>query len=209
MPAPSSGLLGAGLALKLDQIKWATLSYLRDRANQATGTVASYAVAAGLFAASGIFLIAALLVGLAALFRWIELTYGRFQAFGAIGGLLVLIAIMCAALAATRLHRPPRQYPSLSSRLRVAVTASPPKQDRMETMRDTAAALTATPSTPAHPTAARHIGGQNRGHNKRQVSLLARPLTDSRQVQVGLILAASLLGWVAIRRKGQKRQLDF
>ena len=36
MLAPSSGLLRAGLALKLNQIKLATRSYLRDRTNQAT-----------------------------------------------------------------------------------------------------------------------------------------------------------------------------
>jgi len=77
MLAPSS-LLRTGLALKLSQIKLATRSYLRDRTNQATGTVASYATAAGLFAAAGIFLIAACLVGITALFRWIEINYGCF-----------------------------------------------------------------------------------------------------------------------------------
>src|SRR5665811_585651 len=90
MPAPLSGLLRAGLALKLGQIKLATRSYLRDRTNQATDTVASYAVAAGLFAAAGIFLIAACLVGITTLFRWIEMNYGLFQAFGAVGGLLLI-----------------------------------------------------------------------------------------------------------------------
>jgi hypothetical protein len=69
MLAPSSDLLRAGLGLKLSQIKLATRSYLRDRTGQATGTVASYAIAAGLFAAAGIFLIAACLVGMTALFR--------------------------------------------------------------------------------------------------------------------------------------------
>ena len=63
MLAPSSGLLRAGIGLKLSQIKLATRSYLRDRTNQATGTMTSYAIAAGLFAAAGIFLIAACLVG--------------------------------------------------------------------------------------------------------------------------------------------------
>jgi hypothetical protein len=63
MLAPSSGLLQAGIGLKLNQVKLATRSYLRDRTNQATGAVTSYAIAAGLFAAAGIFLIAALLVG--------------------------------------------------------------------------------------------------------------------------------------------------
>src|ERR1700716_1576735 len=120
MLAPSSGLLRAGLALKLNQIKLATRSYLRDRTNQATGTVASYATAAGLFAAAGIFLIAACLVGITALFRWIEIDYGLFWAFGVVSALLLLIAAICAAVASSQLKRRPPHFPSLTSRLRVA-----------------------------------------------------------------------------------------
>ena len=119
MLAPSS-LLRTGLALKLSQIKLATRSYLRDRTNQATGTVASYATAAGLFAAAAIFLIAACLVGITALFRWIEINYGLFWAFGAVSALLLLIAAICAAAAASQLKRRPPHFPSLTSRLRVA-----------------------------------------------------------------------------------------
>src|SRR6478609_10378980 len=114
MLAPLSGLLRAGLAIKLNQIKTAARSYLRDRANQATATVASYAIAAGLFAVAGIFLVAACLVGITALFRWIEINYGMFQAFGVVGALLLLFAAICAAMAASKLKRPPPQFPSLS-----------------------------------------------------------------------------------------------
>ena len=96
MPALSSGLLRAGIGLKLNQVKLATRSYLRDRTNQATGSLTSYAVAAGLFAAAGIFLIAACFVGAMALFRWIEIHYGMFWAFGAVGALLTAIAAICA-----------------------------------------------------------------------------------------------------------------
>jgi hypothetical protein len=99
MPTLSSGLLRTALALKLGQIKLATRSYLRDRTNQATSTVTSYAIAAGLSAAAGVFLIAACLVGVTALFRWIEINYGLFPAFGAIGALLLVAAAICAALA--------------------------------------------------------------------------------------------------------------
>ena len=125
MPTLSSGLLRAGLALKLSQIKLATRSYLRDRTNQATGTVTSYAIGAGLFAAAGVFLIAACLVGAAALFRWIEVKYGLFFAFGAVGALLLVLAAICAALAVSSIKRPPPQFPSLTSRLRVAIRANP------------------------------------------------------------------------------------
>ena len=86
MLAIPNGLLRSALAQKLNYIERAMRSYLRDRTNQATGTATSYAVAAGLFAAAGIFLIAALLVGATALFRWIEINYGLFWAFGVIGG---------------------------------------------------------------------------------------------------------------------------
>jgi hypothetical protein len=196
MLAPSSDLLRAGLGLKLNQIKRATRSYVRDRTNQATGNVTSYAVAAGLFAASGLFLIAACLVGLTALFRWVEIHYGIFPAFGVVGALLLVIAIICATLAASRLKRPPSHFPSLTSRLRVAITANPLKRAPTESMQDTAASLMPRPhALPGHI-------GANR----------FRPATrrpgDNRQVQAGLILAATLLGWAAVRRKNQNRRMD-
>src|SRR5258706_13212656 len=115
MLARASGLLRAGLAIKLNQIKTATRSYLRDRANQATAILASYAIAAGLFAVAGIFLIAACFVGVTALFRWIEIDYGLFPAFGMVGALLLVIAAICAALAAGRRKRSPPRFRSLSS----------------------------------------------------------------------------------------------
>src|ERR1700742_1052270 len=116
MLAPSNGLLRTGLALKLSQIKLATRSYLRDRTKQATSTVSAYAIAAGLAAAAGVFLIAACLVGFTALFRWIEIKYGLFPAFGAIGALLLVAAAICTALAASYIKRSPPQFPTLSSR---------------------------------------------------------------------------------------------
>src|SRR5207344_2071068 len=102
MLAPSGEFLRAGLGLKLNQVKIAIRSYLRDRTHQATDSVTSYAVAAGLFATAGIFLIAACLVGITALFRWIEINYGLFQSFGATGALLLVISAICAGVAAVR-----------------------------------------------------------------------------------------------------------
>ncbi len=189
MPSPLSGLLRAGLALKLSQIKLATRSYLRDRANQATDTATSYAFAAGLFAAAAIFLVAACLVGLAALFRWIEIRYGLFPAFGAVGALLLAIAAICAAVAASRLKRQPPQFPSLSSRLRVAIRSGPVKPDRIETARNTAEAVLLDPPTPqTHRRRAVHRAGGN-----------------NRNIQASLILTATLLGWAALRRRQVRR----
>jgi hypothetical protein len=187
MLGPSGGLLRAGFGLKLNQIKLATRSYLRDRTNQATGTVTSYAVAAGLFAAAAIFLIAALFVGAIALFRWIEIQHGQFWAFGAVGGLLVVIASISAGLAARKLKQPAPHFPSLTSRLRVAIKANPVKPDQLEAVRDTAASTLLAPSSPVRV-----------NHRRR------RPV--SRNSQAGLILMATLLGWAVTRRRQQARQ---
>jgi Putative Actinobacterial Holin-X, holin superfamily III len=196
MLAPSSGLLRAGLALKLNQIKLATRSYLRDRTNQATATVSSYAIAAGLFAVAGIFLIAACFVGITALFRWIEINYGLFQAFGVVGALLLVIAAICAAVAAGKLKRPPPQFPSLSSRLRVAVKASPLERDQIDATRDTAAAILSAPSSPATRASRRRLSGKQR---------LTR---DNTAVPAALILIATLLGWAAVRRRHLARRME-
>jgi hypothetical protein len=192
MLAPSSGLLRAGLALKLNQIKLATRSYLRDRTNQAADAVKSYAVAAGLFAAAGIFLIAACLVGITALFRWIEINYGMFQAFGVVGALLLLIATICAAMAASKLKPKPRQphFPSLTSRLRVAIKANPVNSGPIEAARDAATAVLRAPSAPMTR------------------SLKAKSGRDNRDIRTGLILMGTLLGLAAVRRRNQARRME-
>jgi hypothetical protein len=190
MLAPSSALLRAGIGLKLSQIKLATRSYLRDRTNQATVTMTSYAVAAGLFAAAGIFLIAACLVGTLALYRWIAIHYGQFWAFGAIGALLVTIAAICAGLAAARLRRPPPHFPTLTSRLRVAIKSNPLQPDQIDAARETAASVLLAPSAPPSATRARRT----------------RPARSNRNIQAGLIVMATLLGWAATRRRSNARQ---
>jgi hypothetical protein len=197
MLAPSSGLLRAGLALKLNQVKLATRSYLRDRTNQATDGLTSYAVAAGLFAAAGIFLIAACLVAVTALFRWIEISYGLFWAFGAVGALLLAISMICAAIAASGLRRPPRHFPSLASRLRVAVKANPLKPDPIEAASTTAADVLLASSSPAPQT------------NQRRPAARPRAGRDNRSIQAGLILTATLLGWAAVRRRRQAWRMEL
>jgi MFS family permease len=194
MLAPS--LLRAAQALKLARIKLATRSYLRDRTRQAAGTVSSYAIAAGLFAAAGIFLIAACLVGITALFRWIEINYGMFWAFGVVGALLLVIAAICAAVAVSKLKPRPPHFPSLTSRLRVAVKASPVKSAQIETARDTAAAVLQTPSAP--------VARANRAVPKME----PRPALDSRAMRAGLIVVGTLLGWAAVRRRHQARRME-
>jgi hypothetical protein len=188
MLAPSSDLLRAGLGLKLNQVKRATRSYLRDRTDQATGTMTSYALAAGMFAAAGIFLIAACLVGAAAMFRWIEINYGLFQAFGAVGALLLVIAGTCAAVAASKLKPHGADFPSLTSRLRVAIKASPIQSGQIEAVRDTATAVLQAPAAPG------------------SAGPKARARRSQSDLRNGLILMASLIGWAAVKRRQQARR---
>jgi Putative Actinobacterial Holin-X, holin superfamily III len=188
MPTLSSGLLRAGLALKLSQIKLATRSYLRDRTKQATGTVTAYAIGAGLFAAAGVFLIAACLVGATALFRWIEFKYGLFFAFGAVGALLLMVAAICAALAVNSIKRPPPHFPSLASRLRVAIKANPIHPDRLQ---DPASAVLLTSSD-----------------TTKRIRNGSQPERNGLQTSAGLLLVATLLGWAAARRWQQARRLN-
>ena len=167
----------AGLEQRLVRIKRATRAYVRDRARQATGTAASYAVAASLFIVAGILLIGAGGVGLMALFRYVELQYGTFPAFGAVGGLLLLLAMICAIVATIRLKRPAPSFPSLGSRLRVAVAAP--------ASRDPAAGDVDPEAIPLAPSAPKRSA---RGGN-------------AINVPVGLAVAAILLGWAAMRRR--------
>ncbi len=179
MPPLVSALARTGLALKFDQVKRAASSYMRDRGEQGAGIAVSYATAAGLYAAAGIFLIATLLVGAAALFRWVEIKYGLFPAFGVTGGLLLLLAVIFAGLAAARLKKPSRQFPTLSSRLRVAVNATPARQPTSPAPRTTQRAEF-KPSTASRP---------------------RKPASgDNGPLKAGLLLAATLAGWALTRR---------
>jgi hypothetical protein len=200
MPPLVSALLRTGLALKLNQVKRATESYARDRAAQGQGTIVTYAVAGGFYAAAGIFAIALLLVCVTALFRWVELRYGLFEAFGASAGALLILALICAAFAASRLKRPTRQFPSLSSRLRVAVSATPGKASattatRNVSARDTATAILSEPATPLRAT------------SQFKPSRPPAPATSGGQTKAGLILAATLAGWALARRHNLTQQI--
>jgi hypothetical protein len=112
--------------------------------------------------------------------------------------LLLLIAIVCAGLAASKLKRPTKQFPSLTSRLRVAIKANPiksnpVKSDRVESVRDTAAAIL---SSPAEPLAAN-------SYNPRYTRRASRGSPNGR---AALIVVATLMGWAMARRHNNARK---
>lgn len=193
MLAPSGELLRAGLALKLNHVKRAAQSYLHDRTSQATGSVTSYAVAAGLFATAGLFVIAAFFVGLMALYRWIAVTYGQFWGFGAVGAVLLALAAICAGVAVAQKNRKTRPIVPLASRLRVAI-ASPriPRGTVKQAVKEVA---TEIPLVPLGPDDEPGVAGIGRG---------AKMLRNNRQVQLGLMVAAAGLLGVTVARRNRR-----
>lgn len=194
MLAPSGELLRAGMALKLNHLKRATRSYLRDQTSQATGKVTSYAVAVGLFAVAGLFVVAAFFVGLMALFRWVELAYGQFWAFGAISAVLLVLAAACAGLAMAQMRRKAKPIVPLASRLRVAIaTPRIPRGTVKQAVKEVATTIPLVPLAPGE-----------RAHSGRTSSP-----RSNRPVQLGLMLAAvGLLGFTAARRRRHGHGLD-
>ena len=182
MLAPSGELLRAGVGLKVNQIRRAARSYVRDRTHQATGTVTSYAVAGGLFAVAGIFVVAACFVGIMALFRWVEITYGMFWAFGAVGLLLLVLAAICAGVAIARLKRSPPDYPSLASRLGAAIKANPLKPAQPDGLAES------IPLAPEGPSTDDWLAGWPE-------------LARDKNLQLMVLAGATLLGWAAFRRR--------
>ena len=190
MLAPPQKLLRSGLrtgvGFKVGRAKRAVGSYFGDRTHQAADTVKSHVVAYGMFAVAGIFLTAACLVGLTALFDWVEINYGLFPAFGVIGGLLLLIAAACGGIALARLRRPPQEFPSLASRLRVAIKTSPAEA--------AAAALTASAALRAK---------QHRARTGQRADL-----RTPRGMPIGLVAAAVLTGLIVARHYSTRQTED-
>lgn len=203
MAGAAGTLLKAGLAVKLGHVRQAASSYIRDRTDQSRSTITGYIIGAAFYAAAGIFLIAALLVGATALFRWVELRYGLFTAFGVTGGSLVVLTIVCVVIAILSMRPSKKTFPSLGSRLRVALRAGPLKSG-----------ATKPPSTDAMPLRG---SANNRDHiasarNTATAVLRAPPTpkydasstSKSPTVQrAGVAAAVGLIGWALARRYSQ------
>jgi hypothetical protein len=123
-------------------------------------------------------------------FRWIEVNYGLFQAFGIIGVLLLVAAGICVVVALFSLRRSQPQFPSLASRLRVAIKRNPIHASQTQIAGDTASAVRS-------PTL-----------EKVRIRRGSRLQRDDLQISASLILVATLLGWAAARRWQQTRRIQ-
>jgi hypothetical protein len=185
MLAQVGALIESTLALKTRQLKLAARAYLDDRAEQGKSAVTSYVAALALFAVALIFLLGACIVGLIALYRWIALWYGQFVAFGSIGGLLVLLAILCIVVAILQVRRRQPDIPSLSSRLISAMTSNPVR------LAPPAKAIGRTrPTNPDARSVQRSHGEPRHG---------SRPVHHTHDGRALLLVAATLLAWSVAR----------
>ena len=201
MFAPAGSFLRRVLALKVEQLRWALGSYLRDRTHEAVGTASSYGIAIGLFVVAAIFMVGAGLVGLAALFRWIEIHYGMFEAFGAVALVLVVLAAICAGVGLYFTKRRQARSPALASRLRVALTRPLPRIGSDIEDTGTAAAAMISGRAPKTPL------GRDSFRSTPIRSMGDIWASNRARATLGLMTAATLLGWVAIRRwpRAQRR----
>lgn len=200
MNGPTGIIVRALLATKISHVRQAVESYAHDRLDQGKGVVRGYAIGAGLYFAAGLFLIAALFVGVVALFRWIELHYGPNIAFGAIGGGLVVLAVLCALIAAAMMRPPKANFVSLSSRLRVAMRVNP------KSAADASEPNAYVPAKTAGKSGIDHIASAS----KMAAAVLRSPSTNSARqksspiaTRAAAAMAVSLLGWALARRLGQ------
>lgn len=202
MDGAAGALLKAGLAVKLGHVRQAASSYIRDRTDQSRSTISSYVIGGAFYAAAGIFLIAALLVGATALFRWVEIKYGLFPAFGATGGGLVVLTVICAVIAIVSMRPRKKNFPSLGSRLRVALRAGPLKSAAAKAAPSSAASSRVPPENRDHIGSARNTAAAVLRAPPTPKSIA--PAAKSPVVQrAGVAAAVGLIGWALARRYGQ------
>jgi uncharacterized BrkB/YihY/UPF0761 family membrane protein len=80
-------------------------SYAGDLRGWIGGLTVRYAIAAVLLLSAGASIIAAIGVAIAALFRWLEVSYGANDAYAIVIGLLLFLGIVCAVIAVILLKR--------------------------------------------------------------------------------------------------------
>jgi hypothetical protein len=98
-------------------------SYAGDLKGWTTGIIIRYVMAVALLIAAVAGLVGAISVGLAALFHWLEFSFGLNTAYAAVAGLLVLLALVSASVAVLLLRgklppipRPGRQRTKAAGR---------------------------------------------------------------------------------------------
>jgi len=118
-------LIRTALAIKASNLQRAGEGYVRDQVSRSKGTISSYLVGVCFLLGAVIFAIVVILIGAAALFRFIEMRYGMFEAFGAAGGAMAVVALISLAIGMSKMNARPKRVIPLASRVRVAAHSHP------------------------------------------------------------------------------------
>ena len=101
-------------------------AYGREVRAWSTGLLTRYIIAVSLLLAALAGLIGAIAVVLGALFHFLEMKYGTWTAYGSVGGLLILLTIVAAAVGIAKLKQEmpappsPQRHAKAASRIAVA-----------------------------------------------------------------------------------------
>jgi len=121
-------LAGLDVNAKIAEVR-ADLAWRFGQASQqATGKARAVALAAGLLLGAGMLLLLALVVGVAALYKWGELHYGVFAGFAIAGGALIALAVILGLVALALIKeskRGPGVWDALAAPSRSPVLADP------------------------------------------------------------------------------------
>jgi len=132
MNADPIEVLRTALAVKASNIQRAGFAYVRDQASRGKSAIVSYVVGACLLLGAAIFAIVAILIGAAALFRFIEMRYGLFEAFGVVGGATLVVALILLAVGLAKIRAPSKPVVPLASRVRVAAHSNPVTKENVK-----------------------------------------------------------------------------
>jgi hypothetical protein len=104
-------------------LKGLVYSYFFDVRAWATGLATGYAIAGSLLVLGAVCNLAAVMVGMAALFHWIEVNYGTYRAFGIIGGGLILAGALCVVMGLRLIKQPKSRFPLAERQIAIAKRA--------------------------------------------------------------------------------------
>jgi hypothetical protein len=189
-------LVGFDLSLQLARLRAQAEDFKNRATHQVKEEVKQTGITVGLMTAGGILLFLTFLVGLAALFLWVDLQHGPFIALGVVALVTAIIAGALFTIAAARQRRPqkPRAY------------VSPPPSEPAHA-RPVYATMTPPPANASFvDTLAHHVTHRAAAATEETVDAAAEIVrSGSREAVLATLAVAALVGLV-IGRQGLPRK---
>jgi hypothetical protein len=104
----------------LSSVKGLVQSYVFDLRDWAGGLATKYAIAAALLIVGGAFVLASMIVGLVAVFHWVEINYSIYNAYAVVGGGLLVMGVISFLIGLRLIRKPNRQIPLARRQIAIA-----------------------------------------------------------------------------------------